>query len=515
MQKSMFHSAAANENTNGNIKPTSNGDTALASTLNAHLDLFGRVGNINKSDSEIQRLFRLALQENPDLAIRLMLHTRDIREGKGRKAVFQDMLDIVLETYGYSNGNITDVVLSMIPEMGYFKDLLNIKSPTLRMVAIRKYMVPAILSGNKLAAKWAPRATGKSKIAKLAPILMHELGLIEDYKMKLRDIDPRALTQYNRLLSDNSETIEQYITRKDWENIRFDHIPSRAFMRHSRTLKKFANEYLQTYLDKVTKGEAKINAGTGALYPHDIAAASDYRSTNYSYRSRKSNVDPRQLNAQFDQLIKDSNIEGKILPMCDISASMYCPTGLRTAGNSIDCMDVSIGLSAFLARSNKGAFGDLVLSFTDVPRFIDLSDKKTAISMFNAIIGTRPGYSTNIDRAIKTILDHAVSNNVDVKDMPTHLVIFSDMQFNPNYSDSRFLNRCKDDFKSAGYEMPQILFWNLSQSAKSAIPVSKYDENIALVSGFDTTILNGIFDGSLNPMNVMLEVLMKDRYQTT
>lgn len=524
MTLSKFHSAAHNSSTNGNLAFTDKGDVSNASTLNSHLELFGRAANINTSEESTKSTFRLALQENEDLSIRLALYLRDIRGGKGRREVFYDLLDVMYDVYGIYDNNILDKVLLSIPEFGYFKDYLNIRNDHLREYAIRKYFVPALLSGNKLASKYAPRATGrrknadgkyvsKGKYSKYSSIFMHELRMI-DKVVPLHKIDKSVLSAYNKLLSSSSETVEQLITRKAWKDIKFNHVPSRAMMRHSTSFRNNANEHYQKYLDKLVSGEETINAGT--LYPHDIVAASGI--CKYSCSSNNG-VDHRQLNAQFNKMLKDIKIDAKLLPVIDTSGSMLDLTGLKSGGNEVTCLDVSIGLGTFIAKANKGEFKDLVLTFSSDPAFVDISKEETPISAFKLVKGINWGMSTNIDSTIDLILSHAIENEISPTDMPEYLVILSDMQFNENldttinqgYTKS-FYNRYKEKFQSGGYTIPKVVFWNLNMNSKSAVPVSKFDTNVSLVSGYDTNMMKSLFNGELNPLTTMLNELNVERY---
>ena len=71
--------------------------------------------------------------------------------------------------------------------------------------------------------------------------------------------------------------------------------------------------------------------------------------------------------------------------------------------------------------------------------------------------------STDFERAFRLILDTATSFNVPQKDMPTMLLVLSDMQFNQSLrgNDLPHLDLIREDYEEAGYQMPKIVFWNL------------------------------------------------------
>jgi hypothetical protein len=68
-------------------------------------------------------------------------------------------------------------------------------------------------------------------------------------------------------------------------------------------------------------------------------------------------------------------------------------------------------------------------------------------------------------------------------------------------------------FEAAGYNLPQIVFWNLN--AYDNVPV-KYDtRGVALVSGFSPAIMKAVLSADteqFTPEGVMLKAIMNDRY---
>jgi hypothetical protein len=72
------------------------------------------------------------------------------------------------------------------------------------------------------------------------------------------------------------------------------------------------------------------------------------------------------------------------------------------------------------------------------------------------------------------------------------------------------LQMIQRQYRKAGFEMPQIIFWNLRSS--NGVPV-KFDESgTALVSGFSPSLMKSVLSGSTTPMNMMLSVLDTERY---
>ena len=65
----------------------------------------------------------------------------------------------------------------------------------------------------------------------------------------------------------------------------------------------------------------------------------------------------------------------------------------------------------------------------------------------------------------------------------------------------------KKAFKDKGYQLPTIIFWNVAGSTRG-IPITKYDGDVAIISGFSTNLLENLFTlDNYNPTDVMLEQL--------
>jgi hypothetical protein len=97
--------------------------------------------------------------------------------------------------------------------------------------------------------------------------------------------------------------------------------------------------------------------------------------------------------------------------------------------------------------------------------------------------------------------------------MPTKLLILSDMQFNQSdYSWNESAHEmAKRMFAQAGYEMPEIIYWNLR--AKAVVPVTFDTTGAALISGLSPSIMRSVLScKTITPMDMMLETIMLEKY---
>ena len=126
--------------------------------------------------------------------------------------------------------------------------------------------------------------------------------------------------------------------------------------------------------------------------------------------------------------------------------------------------------------------------------------------------------NTNLQAVFDLILNTATRNMVSEKDMPKKIYIISDMEFDEATSDS-YYGRCHDKtnfevikkkYKNAGYEMPQLVFWNVN-SKQNNVPVKYNEDGVALVSGCSPSIFKYVMEGT-TPEMFMHQVLDSNRY---
>ena len=109
---------------------TENGMRARASTTNANVDLFFKIGA--SRGKKITPDFVKAFVENEDYAMRIAQWVRDVRQGAGERQLFIDIVNHL------ENKDVDKaiVLVKKVPELGRIKDLvqLNLKNLKLRKV---------------------------------------------------------------------------------------------------------------------------------------------------------------------------------------------------------------------------------------------------------------------------------------------------------------------------------------------------------------------------------------------
>ena len=110
------------------------------------------------------------------------------------------------------------------------------------------------------------------------------------------------------------------------------------------------------------------------------------------------------------------------------------------------------------------------------------------------------------------ILQLATSIKLRPEDMVKTLFIFSDMEFDEcgGHEYETDYQLIKRKFEDAGYRLPAIVFWNLRGGFRSK-PVTKDEDNVALVSGFSGQMMKTFFEKGVvdfeSPYKTMLDTL--------
>ena len=458
---------------------TENNMKARATSASANIDLFFKIGASRGKD--IIPAFVKAFVENTEYALRITQWARDIRGGAGERQLFKNIL-------AYLEKNQPDLAVKLIakiPEIGRWDDMLIEYTDKDLEAAAFVYYGEAIKSGNALAAKWAPRKGNTAR--------------------KLRNAWGMTPKQYRKTLVNLTNVVETKMCDRDWANINFSQVPSLASARYKSAFYKNAEVAFSEYVEKLTKGDKSVKVNAGAVYPYDVLKG---QMSGWYGAKEISAVEEAHIVAQWNAL---ENFVGNssIFPIVDVSGSMTIPAGQ----SNITCLEVAVSLGLYVADKNKSSFKDAWMVFSENPTIEVL--RGTIVQKMQQMSSNRNwGMNTNLNRAFQAMLDMAVNNKVPAKDMPKILLIFSDMQFDRcvEFDDSA-IEMIKRKYEAAGYEIPKIVFWNLS--AYDNVPV-KFDKNgTALVSGFSPAIMKSILAGNVDdftPESVMLETIMNKRY---
>jgi hypothetical protein len=428
------------------------------------LDLFFLAGASRfMSEEDILKAFTRAYREDKNVALKILFWARDARGGAGEKRFFQ----VIMRSLLVSDPEAYEQLAIYIPTFGYWKDIFIIERPTEDTLNWLSIQLKENENANLLA-KWFPRK-GEWFVG------MHKyLGM--------------NAGKFRRMLVNMSNTVEQMICANMWETIQYSKVPSVAGKRYAQAFHKHDGIRYASYISDVMEGKEKMNASV--LFPSDLV--------------HEVTVGSRNTNA-YDAMWKSlpNFMEGcneRILPVCDVSGSMMGQP-----------MEVSIGLGLYISERNEGPFKDLVLTFSDDPQFHKIEGNTLSEKVFN-LGRANWGMNTDLIKTFNLLLDRAVAGKVAQEDMPTKLLIISDMEFDQACGSRTNFDIIKAAYAQWGYEMPGIIFWNVNGRLGN-VPVKANTPNTALVSGYSPSILTSILGGKeLSPYSVMMETIGKPRY---
>ena len=450
---------------------TNNGAVTNVTSMDPCLDLFNMIGSSRGKDLSTQ--FRQALEHNPEIAMRVIQWARDCRGGAGEREVFRILLRTLNTIPQYKEHALA--ILRKVPVLGYWKDVIKLYDVVEFQPTIHEMVIMGLASNDRLCAKYLPRK-----------------GLVA---AKLRKALGLTASEYRHLIVNMTDVVEQKMCARKWDEIDFSKIPSLAGARLQKAFMRNAESKYQEYIAQLEKGETTINAAT--LFPYDVLK---------SMSSGVARVADQQWNA-LPNYMEGTN--ERILPLIDVSGSMHTSTGIT----GMDAMHIAISLGLYMSERAPGVFKDHFMTFDDNPRMMKATG--TLSARYNTIARAPWGGSTNIQRAFNNLLESAVAHNVPQSEMPTTIVILSDMEFNSSWVRGRDVSAfvmIEQAYKAAGYERPKLVFWNLAGRVGNS-PVTMSTGGTCMVSGASPAILTTVLGAKdFNPRAIMLDAVMKDRY---
>jgi hypothetical protein len=124
--------------------------------------------------------------------------------------------------------------------------------------------------------------------------------------------------------------------------------------------------------------------------------------------------------------------------------------------------------------------------------------------------------NTNIEAVFDLVLDTAVKNKSSQDELPTHLYIVSDMEFDSctgrSHVNERLFETIERRYTEAGYKMPFLVFWNVN-SRNTQQPMSMDQRGFQMVSGCSPSIFTSLLSNTaVSAYDLMVEVLNGERY---
>ena len=475
-----------------NYTMTEKNSISHKTTMSDVFDMFAFGGAYrNRTDDDCITLFKNALQENEELALKCLFYLRDCREGQGERRFFRVCYKWLAKEYP----EIAKRNLPYIAEYGRWDDLIYVAAGTkleeLAFSIIKEQLEwDLTVSAPSLCAKWMPSINTSSAETR-------QLGI------KLRKFLEMSNKDYRKMLAKLRKQInivERLMSENKWDEIQFDKLPSKAGLKYKDA---FARRDLiaEKYKEFAASKDTKVNATV--LYPYDVA----HRAFN-CYDKDYNSTDRLMIQKYWDNLADYyKGREENGLAIVDTSGSM-----------SGQPLEVAVSLGAYIAERGHGPFANYFITFSSRPELIrfegvDITDK------FHRARRADWEMNTDLESVFKLLLRTAQKENTKPEDMPTRLYILSDMEFDGCLTDDWYSHLSQDkvetllekiarEWKEEGYELPPVVFWNLN-ARQNNIPAM--GGRFSYVSGFSPVMIEQILSG-VDGYDLMLMKLMSERY---
>lgn len=484
-----------------NYNHTENGSVAHKSTLSAIYDMYALGGAYrNRTDEDCILLFKNALEENEELAMKCLFYLRDVRGGQGERRFFR----VCMNWLANENPKAVKRNLEQFSEFGRWDDLYCLVNTPVEddMFALMYEQLSKDVEslekenqGVSLLGKWLKSCNASSKeTTRLGNITREAFGLTHK--------------QYRKILSalrTRINIVEKLMSENRWDEIEFDKIPSKAGLIYKNAFAR-RDIIAQKYAEFMKDANTKVNAGT--LYPYEVVKEVVNHINYYSNNPIKmTDIERAVVNKYWDNLTDYFNGAAlNALAVVDTSGSMW--------GTPIN---VAISLGMYCAERAQGPFANHYISFASQPQLIkvegiDFVDKVYRIYATNLVD------NTNLEAVFDLLLDTAIRNNVSQSEIPENIIIISDMQIDEARSSWRARKRvapvntvmemARVKWAAAGYTLPHLIYWNVDARQNTFLDDG---ENVSYVSGFSSSTFEQIMSGKTG-VELMLEKLMSDRY---
>jgi len=487
------------------------GSDVYSGTGDTRVDLSVRL--VRGADpSDLRRLIQKVAATEKEDAFVLAFHSRNVRGGKGERAIFYELLAALSEVEPL----ITLELLPLVPEYGSWRDMFAIaaKSVTLHdrildLAAVQLARDSLTPPGESISllGKWAPREhrAGDEMAATLAG--------------KLFPGRPDARKQYRQLvaaLNRRLDTVETHMCGHSWAAIKPATVPGRAGKLYAKAFLNIKDkddvrcpedadriacaEHFKAHFAAAAAGKATVH-GSKTVFPHEVVKKA--RSAELTEPEKD------QLKAVWSAMIGDAGALSDCIVMADFSGSMQ--TG--TQGDTPYWVSMALGILG--ATVCKAPFQGRLMTFDSTPTWHTFPSADLFACLDSIHNRISQGTSTDFQAAMELVLKDLKTSRCRPGDEPKYLLVLTDMNWDQAcasngasaYTGATYrhhvktagwqthLDMIKESFRRAGEDMhgpgqgltpPQIVIWNLAANPTD-FHATADTPGVSLLSGWSPT----------------------------
>ncbi|KDN48133.1 hypothetical protein RSAG8_03149, partial [Rhizoctonia solani AG-8 WAC10335] len=370
------------------------------------------------------------------------------------------------------------------------------------------------------AAKWAPSLDGahdrSTNIATAIALVMYSKGNLAELSLsiasEITQEQAQVLRSYYRRwvispLRRFIDVTEVKMSSQKWNRINYKHVPAECMKKYKNSFFKHDEKRLAKYLADVAVGKSSISGAT--LLPHElliealkVEVASPVPGGLAGQRAVQREIQRRfeEGRGSWNSLLGRLNESGALensLGLVDVSGSMGSFDLLpQTTRGPIPPIFPAVALGLALAALAKPPFNNMFVTFSSTPELLTVPPGGIA-DQAKWMVRTNWEMNTDYEAVfLKLILPAAVQNKVKPEDMVKRLFVFSDMQFDQSVQKRHTgdedawqttHDRVVNAFEEAGYEAPEIVYWNLQR--RTTKTVLKDTPGTALLTGFSANMM--------------------------
>lgn len=497
-----------------NLVLSENGALEYGTTGSALTDFNARATEFrNADDAVIMDAAAKAYAENPVDFVKLMFQTGDIRGGKGERHAFNTCMDWLVA----SHPKVASEVLALIPQYTRWDNLVRQTVDTNKDISacatalvVEQFnkdldVIRNSSIGGKnnisLLAKWMPSLQTKKASDKI--IVRHLLRSLHMQEREYR----KALSE----LRGHLNVIEKAMSERDYDAIDMEKLSSKQQLRYADFFKRVMAERRHEYIQAVLRGEKKMN--TSVLNPLELL----HEYTKGRWNGVTYNEDYEALWS----LIPDKTSGNcNTLVIRDGSGSMTSPIG---QGSSATMLEAATAMAIYCADHMTGPFKDTFITFSSWPEIVNLAGCNTLADKINLLYEYDDCSNTDLEATFDLILNTAINGGLSQEEIPSYLMILSDMEFDVarggcgyfNWDTRRYAGGTDRDtlfatirnkWNHAGYEMPTLVFWQLN-GARTIYPEIDSKNGVIFLSGFSTNELELVMAGKYETVEEVEEIV--------
>ena len=445
---------------------------------------------------EALRLFITSYEEDPLYTMKWLMYARHIKLGLGERDIFRMMLTKIGDLH--PEMALQFIIGTELWNYGRWDDVLRIFFDTTSTILydglgevisnqFRRDVIGCSLGDSiSLLAKWMPSNNTSSKQKRSEAVILQSLLHL-------------SAREYRKTLSRLSEylaVVDRKASLNQWNDINYNHVPSKSNVKYRNAFLKHDEERRQVYLASLEKGDDSVKINANSMFLYDIVQA--YVKADSCWDSSLNPYDETLEQLWNDQ--ESPKDYDDILVIRDGSGSM-CQQ--LTGNSSVTALSVADSIALYCAQYNKNeSFKNRFITFSNRPQMVDISMCETLRDKLRRLHRFDDYSNTDIEATFDLILDTAVKNHLPQDELPSSCLIISDMQFDQataHDDNTTVIESCRQKFEVLGYTMPRLIFWNVSVYAHNTIPVQMHPSGVILVSGFSKSIVDMVVSRELNP----------------